>query len=452
MARKRATGSPAGTEKAKASTKAPKPSGLAGPLDMSSLAMSLRTAATRDLAKIGAVPQDSLIDRVYGVPLVGNLPMQFLLGVDILPMERTLSLVGEKGSLKSVMSWYFATLFLRYRYPGMVFFEDSEFKTNDDQIRGVIQNDNLLDFVFPTEVHNVQEMIETMVFYSKQYDILVPEHNVPICYLIDSIGALTSQAAQDAMEKTGNVGDVAGYDRARTAALITEHFRSWVPLQAGKPMVLIYVNHIKEKIAAEGGKKGASYGPPEKVSPGGVHKDYLNTATIEMIKTSTPRIKSEMRATVIMKTLKASLTETGRKIEVMMRTLGPMNMRYPEGDKLGILESENDVQRYYVYFDWDTALVDLLTSDRFLEKDLADVLGGSGITGKGAAVGCKRLQLSQVPRQELGRAIHADAQIVKELQDVIGVLRKRHYIPPGVTESKAVPGSGAEARENEEGS
>lgn len=440
MARKRATGTSVET-KAKASVKAPLPF---GPPDMSALAMTLRNAATRDLVKIGAVPQDSLIDRVYGVPLVGNLPVQYLLGVDVVPMERTLSLVGEKGSLKSVMSWYFATLFLRYKYPGMVFFEDSEFKTNDDQIRGVVQNDNLLDFVFTTEVHNVQEMIETMCFYGKMYDELVPEKNVPICYLIDSIGALTSKAAQAAMEKTGNVGDVAGYDRARTAALITEHFRSWVPLQSGKPMLLIYVNHIKEKIAENNGG-GGGHGPPEKVSPGGVHKDYLNTATIEMIKKYTPQIKSEMRATVYMKTLKAALTETGRKIEVQMRTLGPMNMRYPEGDKLGALEKENDVQRYFVYFDWDTALVDLLTSGSFMEKDLNDVLGGTGITGKGAAVGCKRLGLSQVPRQELGRAIHADLQLTKELQDVIGVLRKRPYVPPGAEKSAIVPGSSGEA-------
>jgi len=446
MARKRAKGvsvSPKAPSKKKKA-----PAGKSGPLDMSALATSLRNSAATDLAKIGAVPQNSLIDRVYGIPLVNNLPMQYLLGVSVLPMERTLSLVGEKGSLKSVMSWYFCALFLRYTYPGMVFFEDAEFKTNDDQIRGVIQNDDLLDFIFTTEVHNVQEMIETMVFYSKKYDELVPEANVPICYLTDSIGALTSAAAQAAMEKTGNVGDVAGFDRARTAALITEHFRSWVPMQAGKPFVLIYINHIKEKIAEAGGppKKG----PPEKVSPGGVHKDYLNTATIEMIKKSTNSVKSEMRAEVIMRTLKASLTETGRKINVLMRTIGPLNTRYPEGDTLGDLETEDDVQRYYVYFDWDTALIDLLTSDLFPVKALSDVLGGqNGITGTGSQVGCPRLKLSKVSRQELGAAIHADPQITKELQDVLGILRKRPYVPPGADASPSVPPSGGQEGEGE---
>lgn len=447
MARKRATGT--ATKKTGAPSRKASPV-KGAPADMSALSMALRNAAATDLAKIGAVPQDSLIDRVYGIPLEGNLPMQFLLGVNVVPLERTLSLVGEKGSLKSVMSWYFGALFLRYKYPGMVFFEDAEFKTNDDQIRGVVQNDNLLDFIFTAEVHNVQEMIETMVFYSKQYDTLVPKKDVPICYLVDSIGALTSQAAQAAMEKTGNVGDVAGFDRARTAALITEHFRSWVPMQAGKPMLLIYVNHLKEKINAEGQQGRPGYVPPEKVSPGGVHKDYLNTATIEMIKRSVPQVKSEMRAEVIMRTLKASLTETGRKINVMMRTIGPQNARYPEGDTLGSLETEDDVQRYYVYFDWDTSLVDLLVSDKFPAQALSDVLGGAGVTGKGNQVGCKRLKLSQVSKQELGAAIHADPVLTKELQDVLGVLRKRPYVPPGVRESESLPPSVGEKEQDKQ--
>jgi hypothetical protein len=441
MARKRAQ---AGAAKAKKGAAGKPPSAIT---DRHAMAAAFRMESAKNLSATGAIPQDTMIDRTYGIPLVGNLPMQYLLGVDVVPMERTMALVGKEGSLKSVMSWYFGALFLRYQYAGMVFFVDAEHKTNDDQIRGVLQNDNLLEFVFPVAVHNLSELCEALMVYSQQYNALVPASDIPCCYIVDSIGAVTSKAAQEAMDKTGNASNAAGYDAARRAMMLTEQFRAWVPTYlSGRPMTLVYINHLKEKMGIDdsGKTKGGgrpSYMPPEKTSPGGVHKDYLNTATIEMIKQSTPPVKSEMRAVVTMKTLKASLTETGRRIEVMMRTIGPMNMRYPEGDTLGALEAEDDVQRIFVYFDWDSALVEILTRDKGATFEKAALDNVLTITGSGNQLGCKRLGLQLVSKQELGAAIHADAAVVKELQDVLGIFRKRAYLPPGVSREN-VPGAG----------
>jgi hypothetical protein len=439
MARKRVRKSAGGSTKKGASKTPPVVS------DRHAMAVAFRDQAAQSLNEIGAVMQSDIIDNIYGIPLVRNLPLQYLIGVDVIPMERTISLVGKEGSLKSIMSWYFGTMFLRYEHPGMVFFVDAEHKTNYDQIRGIVQNDNLLDLMFPVKVHNLTEMCETLAIYAQKYEELVPAADLGCCYIVDSIGAVTSKAAQEAVETTHNAANVAGYDAARRAAMLTEQFRAWVPKYlTGKPATLVYINHLKFKIGEDSNRPG--HLPPEKTSPGGAHKDFLNTATIEMIKMTTPAIKSEMRALIQMRTLKASLTETGRKIQIMMRTIGPSNCRYPEGDTLGKEEVDGDVQRLYVYFDWDTALIELLTREKgstFEKSVLNNVIT---ITGTGNALGCKRLGISGASKQELGAAIHADPAICRELQVVLVIFRKRPFIPPG-SSSKAVPGKSKEEQE-----
>ena len=391
-------------------------------------ASAFRDSATRELTKSGITVLDDVIDDLYGIPLTGNLPLQYLLGVSVLPLERTISLIGKKGTLKSTMGWYLANLVMKHTRPGVCFFIDAELKTNWDQVRGVTQNDDMLTkFMYPTEVAGLDQMIRAMTAYGREYDTLCPNRDIPALYLIDSIGALTSDAAMKAMEKSGSAADVSGFDNARRAAELTEHFRAWVPKYLRRhPVVLVYINHSKVKID-QGGGSNFRPGPPEKTSPGGDHKDYMNTATIELSPDSsgTKEGKTFSQAKIWMKTVKAALAPTGRKLSVILRTEGPVNRRYADGDQLNKHEAEEDVQRLYLEFDWDSSLVEMLTDEKggTIEKArLNDVLDIRGSSGRFSS---KTVGLTQVTAKEMGAAIHADEALCKGLQDVLGILRKR---------------------------
>ena len=86
--------------------------------------------------------QQQLLDSVYGIPLEGNIPLQYALGVDVLALGRCMSLVGSWGSSKSSLGWYIAKVFLEHG--GLVVSIDTEPKQNPDQIRAIVDNDELL--------------------------------------------------------------------------------------------------------------------------------------------------------------------------------------------------------------------------------------------------------------------------------------------------------------------
>jgi len=392
--------------------------GKASDVDVYAAMQALSDQASHQFGDFG-------VDKIWGISLEGNIPLQYLFGVDVIPLGRMLTLAGAEGSLKSLMGWYFMNLFAMRG--GIPFFSDVEKKTNYDQVRGIFKNDMLYERINKRFPSTVSELSKAMAEAAEKYDEICPKREVPICYMIDSIGALTSEAAMTALDATGDAGNVAGFDGARRAFALTEFLRNFLPAKGdGRPFFVILINHLKVKLNENGG--GGGFGPPAKTSLGGAHKDYMNTYTLELIKVGTQEVKSEKRAKIIMKTLKSALSPTGLKIEVMARTKGPINERYPEHDTVDTaVETEDDVQRLYVDFDWDLSLVELLTREKgstFEKAALSDVLT---ITGSGNSMSCKRLGLSSVSKGELGAAIHADAQVCKELQNVLGIFRKRHF-------------------------
>ena len=127
---------------------------------LKSVADALRAATEKSLPSMASA--DSFIMATYGIPLTGNIPLQYLMGIDVLPLERTMSLVGKEGTLKSSLGWYLANLFLDYQVAkGLVFFINTEVKVNEDIIRGIIQNDPVWNnFVFRSDTSEMKGVEE----------------------------------------------------------------------------------------------------------------------------------------------------------------------------------------------------------------------------------------------------------------------------------------------------
>ena len=65
-------------------------------------ANALRDNAIKEWGTLNVADADTFMDSVYGIPIGNNkLPLQYLLGIDVLALERCITLVGSWGTTKS---------------------------------------------------------------------------------------------------------------------------------------------------------------------------------------------------------------------------------------------------------------------------------------------------------------------------------------------------------------
>jgi RecA/RadA recombinase len=366
------------------------------------IAAILRENAVKEFGENTVVDPETFRDSVYGIPLTGNLPLQYVLGVDVIALGRWISIVGKFGSLKTTLAWYIARRFMETG--GFTVFLDAELKSSPDQVLAILQDDNMYDSqVFNTRIKTLDMMLNMLVYWAKEYDNLIPNKDLPICLLVDSIASVTSDKAIKSMKKEGSADK--GFGAAQRAASLAENLRAFVPEYLGdNPMLLLTINHLKEKIEE---KSKTSFGPPATTSPGGDHKDFMASYIIETWKGQTKRAKtSDPTIDLWITTKKSGLGFTGNKIMV----------------KLFTYHDENN--RQVSTFDWDRSLVDLLLGDTLSVEGVKDVVH---ITGTGNSLGCRELGLSKVSKTELGAAIHGNPEMVAGLQRLMRIKNKRVF-------------------------
>jgi hypothetical protein len=343
-------------------------------------------------------------DNLYGIPLDGCLPLQYLFGIDIVPLERAFSVVGPTGSWKSMLTWWFIGKFMDSG--GLAVFLDVERKTNWDQVWSLIGDHNKKRLI-PQNVGYLEDMQEKMQLFGTKYDSICPQKDVPFIMAIDSIGALTSEAVIKLLKKEGNTDK--GYAGAKRAAALTEFFRAFLPEYIyDKPLSIVMVNH--QKIGMTEGQGGGKPTAPTKNEPGGVHKDYMGTYILEMSKQSGTNQVGSSVVPLTIRTKKSSLSRTGLRVALDAIT------EYQDGEM-------------HTFFDWDSALVRLLTDDynKNVSTPAAREITGITASSSGNKWTSAPLGLKDVTRREMGKAIHENEEMVTALQDVLRVSKKRRF-------------------------
>jgi len=361
-----------------------------------SLAATIRDSVIKTFGSSGEV--GIFLENVRGLPLEGNLPLQYLFGIDVLPLGRCLSIVGATSSMKSLFGWYLAGLFMKIG--GLVFFIDTEEKTNTDQVVGLLGGDRTLleNHLIPAVAKTLDDALLKMVKLMQTYKNLCPKEDVPCYMMLDSLGAVTSKQSVDNMVKTGEAGN-GGFGAARNAATITEQLRAFVPEYINNSSVtLSIINHQKKSME----QPASAFMPTVKTEPGGAHKDFANTFVIEMSSGKDTSTKSFSRVMVSMKTKKSGFSKKNLRIGVNV------THSHSEG-------------KLHVDFDWNETLANMLVGDLFLKEEISNVLH---IKKDGAKFSSKTLNISNVSASEMGGAIHANKEIVQGLQEVFHVIRK----------------------------
>lgn len=380
------------------------------PLD--ALMSDLRDNAEKEFGKHGISTCDEFFDSIEGIPIEDNIPLQYLVGIDVIPLHRVFHLVGEPASFKSTMAWYFAYLFLQNQ--GLVAWLDTEHKSNPDMVKAFLQGD-MEGYSKRVLVHILRSMdhtLKAMQRHAAWYDEKVPSKEVPFMLLLDSLGAVTSEDSIANMDKGGKAVDGPSFVHAHRAAELTEQFRAYVPTHlANKPMFLLCTNHLKKAIDSN----RPSHLPPEERTGGGIGKDFASTCTIRMQAAKDMSTAGETKKLLFMKTIKASLAPTGRRIQVIMTM-----KRNPD-----LLDNDGKPVEM-AFFDWNTALCELLIDDKQVSKTAVKNIVQVTQINK-SKYNCTTLGLSGVHPRELGAAIHANKEIREALQDLLGIHRKRKF-------------------------
>lgn len=362
--------------------------------------IALRKLGEKRFGQSNTETAEGMADRLYGIPLNGCLPLQYLSGVDIIPVENVLGIVGEPSSGKSTLGWWFLRQYLEYG--GYAVFIEVEKKTSWDVVKGLIP-ESLLGKLQIHQIGDAPTAFNCIQAYTSQYKDVWPNNDIPFVILLDSLGSLTIPAHEKAMDEKGYIDQ--GFLGAHRANFITENMRAAEKFLWNRPVAFMFINHLKTKM--DEGQGNFSPGPPKKSAPGGDHMKYIQSLSFEVSKGAANRtIKTASIHTMYIKMHKTTYGSDTKSIAV--------DWRIKQKD-----------QKLSVNFDWDGALVDLLAAGKGIDcSDLKDVLGSFSKTSN-TNCSCSRLGLSGVSKQELGAAIHADQAIVEALHDVLGVIRKR---------------------------
>jgi len=377
----------------------------------------------------------NLFDMTYGLPLgPKHLALQYLIGLDVLPLSRTMTLVGPPGSGKSVMGWYLSTLFAEN--DGFVTFVDAENKTSWDQVEGIYRAKDLAakDWFMRLHPTTQQQMFEHTTLFGQQMTQLIapeckpktkqknPVHGAPVMYFVDSISYLASAAQVKKRIEENEQGSAVGFAGAHKANNLSEHLATLTPHYVDSwPALYVAINHQKEKLDEEG---SGGYGKKTQEA-GGAHKEFMYSLNIEIMRANgiANHILGTKRQGMTLKTQKSCFSDHGRQIGLLMCTT--------QAEEGGIV----------VDFEWGRAIVDLLGagSKGWGKKGHCPVDTGMlapFLTVEREAAtkcSCKELDMKDVSPEELGMAIidrcAPDDVFYKGIQKALWVERKRVHVP-----------------------
>jgi len=339
----------------------------------------------------------------WGISLAGALPLQYVLGVNVLLLGRSLNIIGPPGGGKTQLSWELARRIVRW--PGFINWFETENKASLGLLSSIVRMpaSEVMKSVFRFRIKDVKDF-KAKATNTFQNCALISSKR-PVMLLVDSLSDLVSPEMIEEMEANDPEGG--GFAEARLAAELTRWFKAvnmrYMSLQPR--LSLVFINHQKVDLNSQS-KPGA---PPNKTTgSGGKHKDYQATWTIEVREGRPEEQVGSINTMHFMEMIKNSMGPGHRKIQYYVRHF-----------------LDKETQERITEFDWNDSLVRLLSeASAEIRKDIL------GLDGKGNQWTCKAVGMKEESRSDVGRAIHADPKLVEQLQKLLYIEMHREFLPP----------------------
>lgn len=388
-----------------------------------------------------AVLMDKLMDSVgskdplahMGTSVVVGLPLQafslqYLFGLDVLPVGKSIELVGIPETCKSFFTheigrWhvYGQTDLAEFDptiHVGRYVYNLAEPNRDQNDLRNsVIQHTIEGDRVIVFDQHKVIEDWQTVCtricqsFNDMTYDngkkIEIGDVDFPLCMAVDSLSGLTTRKEFDDVSEEGHADP--GF--ANAAKSINQYFKILPSMMQGWPITFVVTNHLKP------GKSPT--GAITEQIPGGYAPHFNDSLRLRMrrVRDKEGGYVDLNRATgreLWIETMKNSMTSSGSQRQLRVQ----------------VLWTFDDQDRQKSVWQWHDATINLLTVglDK-TTKDEIDDLVDLEINQTTRTVTSDRLKLKKVSWDEGGRAIMRDPEIVAGLQRIFMVRRQVQWRP-----------------------
>jgi len=360
----------------------------------------------------------------YGID-IPNLGVQWLLGgINKLPLGRVIAFSGEYGSFKSSLAAVFGGWFMTQN--GIFVDIDTEGKKSPTTYEALYhrmdEHELSKSILEAAETPEEWQRIFNAWFAkvkSEEVMSLPKGERIPLMVNVDSIIGRATEADQVKLQQEGHAAE-RGY---ATINNMIKKFMEGIAL-VGSTCTISYITHLKDEMADASGGRGMSIKKQKEL--GGTSPGFYATTIIRTRKGKAMSYVDDDGCTVsgYMVTLSGHKVSTGpnnRKLDV------PVLWRHVDDDSPDGFHQE-------MWFDWDWALGLLLhrmmLSDRYKRSEYPKLVDYLSImkTGCGSDAsptfqqtqklnaGSPTISKEKVHIRELGRAIHAEPEIRREIQ------------------------------------
>jgi len=340
-----------------------------------------------------------------------SLALKWLFDSNVLPLGHIIGLAGPPQSQKSSLALEIARWLLSQN--GAVSLLDCEGGKISDTLMGSILSDAQMARLTISACPTIDQAQAKLTALTGGLRDLKRDKGKHLLYglIVDSLTGAPTESYSAKVNKEGH--DVATFgDMAKSW---TGYLRKISGDLLGQSALLVFVNHQKEQ--------ATTYGPPKKVTPGGVGQEYhasiylwvkrlsLDAEAKKELKAEEEALKGGGIRRLQLETRKSSMGIEGRKVRVSF------TWWYDENGKQTSL------------FNWAEA-DGVFLGEHQKDPGVSEVCAVKCFAGQ---YSCERLGLTKVSAEELGRAVAADKGLTEELQKVMHI--KKHKLYDGSWES-----------------
>lgn len=219
------------------------------------------------------------------------------------PSNKVLGLAGEPSTGKTFYALSICDNFLKNHENGVIVYFESEGAVSKEMLeqRGI---DASRFLIFP--VATIEDFRSQARKIINDYKETSEEDRIPMMFVLDSLGALSTEKETTDISEGKNVRDMT------KAQLVKGTFRVLTLSLAILNIPMLVTNHVYDVI-------GATWGGPPKKMGGGYGLEYAASIVVYLSKKKGKIGDDVVGATITAKLGKSRLTVEGRKVETLLR-------------------------------------------------------------------------------------------------------------------------------------
>lgn len=357
---------------------------------------------------------------IVGIPLP-SFALMYLLECNVMPLSKVIGLAGAPQSYKSGLGLEMQRWVINAGGSALTIDTEGK-KYSPSLITSILGKSNAEKRHMITSVPTIEEAQTCMSAHINNYKTIENARKYPSIMTVDSMTGNDSQGASTKiMEDKG----YAEQDFSRMALLWSKYLRPFSSSLVSLPTTCILINHLKVKVDPHA-RPGQA---PGRTTPGGDAQMFHSAFYMYVFKTHACQRKTYL--------LEGERIQRLQEIRSLKLQLKKSSLGVDGRDILvDLIWYYDDNNEQVVYFDWEAATVGVLEEQQSMvdcanpSRKLSAIVDIQKETSSNATVYTSNvLGIKKVEAHELGKAIHANADLMKELQRFFHIKQHKIWTP-----------------------